>query len=105
MSGKSSHVSMRIDTQLKNNAESILNRMGISRSQAMKMLYSRIVQVRGWPCELKEPNAETKAVFEATDKGEGLVSFNTPEEFFADLHSALDDEENDDEEVRKKQGC
>ena len=101
MSDKSSHVSMRIDTNLKNAAESILDRIGISRSQAMRMLYSRIVKERGWPCELKEPNEETVAVFKATDKGEDLESFDTPEAFFADLHAQLDEDDEDGESKEK----
>ena len=39
----------RIDTNLKENAESILNRLGITPSSAIQMLYSQIVLENGMP--------------------------------------------------------
>ncbi|MDE6405952.1 MAG: type II toxin-antitoxin system RelB/DinJ family antitoxin, partial [Lachnospiraceae bacterium] len=39
----------RIDTGLKENAENILNQLGISPSSAIQMLYSQIVLTRGMP--------------------------------------------------------
>ena len=39
----------RIDVDLKENAEGILYRLGISPSEAIKMLYSQIVLVKGMP--------------------------------------------------------
>lgn len=43
----------RIDTQLKENAEEILAKLGISPSSAIQMLYSQIVLKRGMPFELR----------------------------------------------------
>lgn len=45
----------RIDTTLKENAESILNQLGITPSSAIKMLYSQIVLQKGMPFELRLP--------------------------------------------------
>lgn len=45
----------RIDTNLKQNAESILNQLGISPSSAIQMLYSQIVLQNGLPFELRLP--------------------------------------------------
>ena len=39
----------RIDTNLKENAESILNQLGITPSSAIQMLYSQIVLQKGMP--------------------------------------------------------
>ena len=39
----------RIDTTLKENAESILSQLGISPSSAIQMLYSQIVLTKGIP--------------------------------------------------------
>ena len=41
----------RIDTNLKENAESILSQLGISPSSAIQMLYSQIVLQKGMPFE------------------------------------------------------
>ena len=45
----------RIDTSLKENAESILHQLGISPSSAIQMLYSQIVLQKGMPFELRLP--------------------------------------------------
>ena len=45
----------RIDTDLKNKAESILSQLGISPSSAIQMLYSQIILNNGMPFELKIP--------------------------------------------------
>jgi len=46
---------VRIDTTLKENAESILNQLGITPSSAIQMLYSQIVLQKGMPFELRLP--------------------------------------------------
>lgn len=45
----------RIDTTLKENAESILYQLGITPSSAIQMLYSQIVLQKGMPFELRLP--------------------------------------------------
>lgn len=45
----------RIDSDLKENAEMILNQLGISPSSAIQMLYSQIVLTRGLPLNLQLP--------------------------------------------------
>ena len=52
----------RIDTNLKENAEEILLRLGISPSSAIQMLYSQIVLNRGIPFEVKLPTARPTAI-------------------------------------------
>lgn len=47
----------RIDSGLKENAEEILMKLGISPASAIQMLYSQIVLQRGIPFELKLPAA------------------------------------------------
>ena len=45
----------RIDTTLKENAENILNQLGITPSSAIQMLYSQIVLQKGMSFELRLP--------------------------------------------------
>ncbi|MCM1180770.1 MAG: type II toxin-antitoxin system RelB/DinJ family antitoxin [Clostridium sp.] len=52
----------RIDTTLKENAESILNQLGISPSSAIQMLYSQIVLTRGLPLDLHLPSEKPTAI-------------------------------------------
>lgn len=52
----------RIDTNLKENAEQILQQLGISPASAIQMFYSQIVLTRGLPLELKLPAKKPMSV-------------------------------------------
>ncbi|MFO1258479.1 MAG: type II toxin-antitoxin system RelB/DinJ family antitoxin [Gammaproteobacteria bacterium] len=97
---KAATVRARIEPDVKERAERILNSMGISATQAVNMLYKKVIKDRGWPCELREFNDETVADLEASARGEGLVHFSSAEAMIADLHKAAKEDgiEIDDEE-------
>ena len=57
-----SAVYARIDTDLKEHAESILSQLGITPSCAIQMLYSQIVLTRGLPFDLHLPAPQPVAV-------------------------------------------
>ncbi len=57
-----SAVYARIDTGLKENAESILSQLGITPSSAIQMLYSQIVLTQGLPLDLRLPAARPTAI-------------------------------------------
>lgn len=57
-----SAVYARIDTGLKEAAETILQQLGISPSSAIQMLYSQIVLTRGLPLDLHLPGEAPTAV-------------------------------------------
>jgi DNA-damage-inducible protein J len=57
-----SAVYARIDTDLKENAESILAQLGISPSSAIQMLYSQIVLTKGLPFDLHLPRKKPTAI-------------------------------------------
>ena len=52
----------RIDTNLKEDAESILSQLGISPSSAIQMFYSQIVLQKGMPFELRLPAKKPLAI-------------------------------------------
>ena len=57
-----SAVYARIDNSLKENAESILNQLGISPSSAIQMLYSQIVLTNGFPLDLRLPSKKPTVI-------------------------------------------
>ena len=57
-----SAVYARIDKELKENAEEILSKLGISPSSAIQMLYSQIVLRKGIPFDLRLPSGKSVAV-------------------------------------------
>lgn len=97
---KASTVRARIESDVKERAERILHDMGISATQAVNMLYKKIIRERSWPCELREFNDETIANLESSARGEGLIHFSSAEAMIADLHKAAKEDgiEIDDEE-------
>jgi addiction module RelB/DinJ family antitoxin len=57
-----SAVYARIDTNLKEKAENILQQLGISPSSAIQMLYSQIVLTRGMPLDLHLPTRKPTSI-------------------------------------------
>ena len=57
----------RMDDSLKSEAESILNSIGITPSEAIKMAYTKIVNRHKLPLEFCMPNATTLAAFAEVD--------------------------------------
>ncbi len=86
----------RIDTGLKENAENILNQLGISPSSAIQMLYSQIVLTRGLPLNLRLPPAAPTAIGDMSrpaldaELAQGMKSLQTGNPFTAqEVHAEL----------------
>lgn len=59
-------ISTRIEPELKVKAESILQRVGLTSAEAVRLFYKQICLQRGLPFDVKIPNKETlKAMHEA----------------------------------------
>lgn len=56
---KTAIINARMQPDLKEEAEAILARLGITATQAITMFYEQIRMNKGIPFELKIPNAET----------------------------------------------
>lgn len=80
----------RIDTNLKEKAENILNQLGITPSSAIQMLYSQIVLTRSLPLNLQLPSSEP-ATLQQLSKSEldaelrkGIESLKTGKSYSTD---------------------
>lgn len=85
MMNKSAFIRARVEPELKASAEDILEQLGISPTQAVTMLYKRIIRDKEWPLELKVPNAATKKAMQKTDAGIDLIHCSSPEDLFKKL--------------------
>ena len=67
---KTGRISTRIDATLKRQAEAILNKLGVSSSEAIVQFYQQIIQHKGLPFDglVVEQPAETTTVKTETDK-------------------------------------
>ncbi|SIP96220.1 DNA-damage-inducible protein J [Aromatoleum tolulyticum] len=55
---------VRVDDELKAQASEALEAMGLSVSDAVRILLKRVVNDQAFPLELKVPNAQTRAAME-----------------------------------------
>ena len=81
-------VQARVDSNLKELGDGILEMLGITPSQAINAFYAQIVFHRGLPFELKLPNKITREAIEELEKGGGK-SFSS----FKSMIEDLDDED------------
>ena len=55
---------VRLDDDLKAQGNAVLEAIGLSASEAVRLFYKRVVAEQAFPLELKVPNAETRAAME-----------------------------------------
>ena len=77
----------RIDDETKAQGNAVLEAIGLSVSDAVRLLYHRLIADQAFPLELKVPNAETRA---AMAEGHAILRprkarFDSAEEMIASL--------------------
>ena len=77
-------VTARIDKKIKSDSAAILEAMGLTLSDAVRLLLTRVAREGALPFEPLVPNAETIAAMKETRAGK-LASFNSVEDLMADL--------------------
>ena len=85
MTNADTYVRARIDTATKERAADALEAMGLSISDAIRLLMMRIADERRLPFEVKAPNATTRRAIAELEAGKGkrLASVDA---LVADLH-------------------
>jgi DNA-damage-inducible protein J len=86
MAATTTMVHVRIDRRVKAKAEKALRTMGLSVSDAVRLLLTRVAAEKALPFALKVPNAETRAAMEEIQRGGGK-SFATVADLMADLNT------------------
>lgn len=69
---KSGFVHSRIDEDVKEEASFILDRIGLSVSDAIRLFLKQVILKKGLPFSVRIPNAQTIAAMEASARGKGL---------------------------------
>jgi DNA-damage-inducible protein J len=83
---ENSVVRARIDERIKSEAAAVLGAMGLTLSDAFRMMLTRIAAEKALPFEPLVPNAETIEAMKEARKG-GLKRFDSVEDLFADLNA------------------
>jgi DNA-damage-inducible protein J len=79
-------VHVRIDKRTKARAAKALAAMGLSVSDAVRVLLTRVAVEKSLPFEVKTPNSATVAAMEEARRG-GLPSFRSVADLMADLNA------------------
>jgi DNA-damage-inducible protein J len=77
-------VHVRVDEKVKEQASATLAKMGMSVSDAVRMMLVRVVAEKALPFDVRVPNAKTVKAMQATDKKQGK-RFRSAKDLFEDL--------------------
>ncbi len=79
---KTAAVHSRIQPEIKEKAEGILQRLGLSPTEAIRMFYMQIALRNGLPFDVAIPNDETIKALEDSRNGRNLERFDSTDELF-----------------------
>lgn len=82
---KNSVIRARIEPELKENVEKVLNSLGMTPTDAIRIFFKQIELRNGLPFVIEIPNKETEKVFKETDEGKNLIKCNSSEDMFERL--------------------
>ena len=74
---KSATIHARIDAETKQVSEDILRQIGMSPTEAVRLLYRQIAMRGEFPLELRVPNALTSKTLDQSDQGIDIEHFNS----------------------------
>jgi DNA-damage-inducible protein J len=86
MAARNTYVRARIDTRTKERASGALEKMGLSISDAIRLLMVRVAEERCLPFDVKTPNAGTRGAITELETGKGK-RFASVDALMADLHA------------------
>ncbi|MDR3491664.1 MAG: type II toxin-antitoxin system RelB/DinJ family antitoxin [Gammaproteobacteria bacterium] len=82
---KAAFIRARVEPKLKISAEHVLSELGITPTQAITMLYTRIARAHEWPLELKIPNTKTAKAIKEARQGKGVKVCEDEDDLFKKL--------------------
>ena len=85
MTTQSSMLHVRVDDETKAQATEALAEMGLSVSDAIRMMLMRVAAEKALPFEVKVPNAVTARTLRKASKGEDLTRSKNASDLFGKL--------------------
>ena len=79
-------VQARVPGEIQEAANQVIHAAGLTVSDVVRVLMTRIVQDKVIPAALFQPNAETLAAFTEVERGD-LTRFRSVDALFEDLHA------------------
>ena len=82
---KSSTIRARMEPNLKDKAEHIFRKLGITTTQALTLFYKQVELRKGLPFDVAIPNETTRRTLADTDSGRNLVLCEDADDMFKKL--------------------
>jgi DNA-damage-inducible protein J len=85
MAAKTETIRARVDATLKAQAEKILEELGLSSSEAIRLFYKQVTIQNGLPFDVKIPNPTTRRAMRDVEQGHDLTHYQDTDEMFEKL--------------------
>jgi DNA-damage-inducible protein J len=72
---KSEMIRARVEPGLKHEAEAVLEKLGMTPTEAITLFYKQVSLYRGLPFPVRMPNAATRKALNAARRGEDVETF------------------------------
>lgn len=82
---KTAMIRARTEPNLKEEVENILEKLGITSTEAINMFYRQVKLRKGLPFDVRIPNKATLETFKKTDEGKELNSYDSIDDFLAKM--------------------
>jgi len=80
---QSAVVHARIDLATKTETERVLDSLGMTPTEAIRLFYRQIAIRKSFPLELHVPNKLTASVLTKSDKNQDIETFDSPADLYA----------------------
>lgn len=74
-----------MESELKDETEQILDQLGLTLTEAIRIFFKQVTLHKGLPFDVKVPNELTVKTIRSVLEGRDLKKVGTPEELFKDL--------------------
>jgi DNA-damage-inducible protein J len=91
---KTSTITVRLDPQVKQNAETVLKKLGLTTSQAVTLFFTQVSLNNGIPFDVHIPNATTSKAIESGLARTGLHPASDMDGLIAQLEASISNYKN-----------
>ena len=84
---KTATITVRLDPQVKKNAEAVLKALGLTTSQAVNLFFTQVSLHKGIPFDVHIPNEATVKAIEEGLAGRGLYAAANMDDLIAQLEA------------------
>lgn len=84
---KTAMIRARTEPNLKEEVENILNKLGMTSTEAINLFYRQVKLRKGLPFDVKIPNKTTLDTFKKSEEGKELNAYESIDDFLKKMES------------------